>query len=139
MGLASLYLYIVQLSGTIAYDILNLSAQKYFCKNVNHLNFFCVLFVEEIVVKSQNCWTELGWVLIGMVISFPLFINQLILDVNLATYWLKYSSSGTVSFVFSSQYKLGIPMIYNMTIFDKVNFSPLRNVSWRRPCTLNDT
>ena len=27
------------------YDILNLSAQKYFCKNVNHLNLFFVLFV----------------------------------------------------------------------------------------------
>ena len=57
--------------------MLNFSAQKYFCKNLNHLNLFCVLFVEVFFVKSQNCRTGLGRVPIVMVISFPLFINQI--------------------------------------------------------------
>ena len=68
----------------------NLPTQKYFCKNANHLNLFCIIFVEDIVVKSQNCWTRLWWGPTGLVISFPLFMNQLILASNPATYWLKH-------------------------------------------------
>ena len=101
--------------------------------------FFCVPFVEDIVAKSQNCWTGLGWAPIGLVISFPLFINQLILDGNPATYWLKYEFSGIGFFVFLNQYKICIPMIYSMTIFDKVDFSTLRNVRRRKPRSLNGT
>ena len=100
--------------------------------------FFCVLFVEDIVAKSQSCWTRLGWVPIGLVIFFPLFINQLILDGNPAAYWLKYEFSDIGSFVFLNQYKICISMIYSTSIFDKVDFSLLRNFSRRKPRSLND-
>ena len=133
--MALISLYILCNFQELFYDILNLSAQKHFCKNVNHLNLFCIPFVEDIVVKSQNCWTGLGWVPVWLVISFSLFI----LDGNLATYQLKYWFSGIGSFVFSNQYKICIPIIHNMTIFDKVDYSPLRNVSQQKPCSLNGT
>ena len=45
----------LQLPGTTVYDILNLSAQKYICENVNHLNLYCALFAEDIVVKNKSC------------------------------------------------------------------------------------
>ena len=77
-------------------------------------------------VKSQNCWTRLGWVLIWPDISFPLFINQLILDGNPTTYCLKYWFSDIGSFAFSNQYKICNAMICNITKFDKIDSLPLR-------------
>ena len=34
--------------------ILNVSSQNFFCKNVNHLNLFCVLFVEDILCEKSK-------------------------------------------------------------------------------------
>ena len=42
------------------------------------------------------------------------------------------------SFVFSDKYKICILMINNMTIFDKIDFSPLRSISQQKPYSLND-
>ena len=49
---------------------------------------------------------------------------------------LKYWFSDTCSFAFLSQCKVCISMICNMTIFYKVDFLPLRNVSGQKPRSL---
>ena len=54
--------YIVLVSGTIVYDKLNLSTQKYFCKNVNHLNLFCTLFLQNIHRKKLKLSNYTGMV-----------------------------------------------------------------------------
>ena len=46
---------------------------------------------------------------------------------------LKYWFSGIGSFVFSNQYKICIPVVHNMNIFYKVDFSSLRNVGRQIP------
>ena len=86
-------------------------------------------------MKNQNCWA--GMVPIGLVISFPLFINKFVLVGNPTTYWLEYWFSDIGSFVFSIQYKICILMIYKMTIFDQIDFSPLKSNSQRKPRFLN--
>ena len=67
---------------------------------------------------------------------FPSFYNQLIIDGNLTTYWLKYWFSDKGFLVFSNQNEICIPMMYNVTIFDKIDLSPLRNISRQKLCSL---
>ena len=83
--------------------------------------------------KLSN-WSEVP---VGLVISLPVFINQLILVVNPTAYWLKYWSSGIGSFVFSNRYKIWILQIDSLTMFYKIHSSSLRNVRWRKPRSQN--
>ena len=98
-------------------------------------SFWCTIRWSILCKKSKlSNWSEVP---IGLVISLPVFINQLILVVNPTAYWLKYWSSGIGSFVFSNRYKIWIPQIDNLTMFDKIQSSSLRNVSWRKPRSQN--
>ena len=110
----------------------NMSAQKYFCKNVNHLNLCCALFIEDILCEKLK------------------LSHQIRVGPDWASHIFSFSYKSTYSiltevlifrffFVFSNQYKIFILMICNMTISDKTDFSPLREVSPRKPCSLNST
>lgn len=63
VALISLYTYHVTFRNYclwIIVYILTLSAQRYFCKNVNHSNLFCVLFVEDIPYEKSKLSNRTG-------------------------------------------------------------------------------